>query len=355
MTLTLSTRSGASIVPILGKTVYLAWQRAESVGQIVSGGACDFSPEGATVRARAELIERVALVDAAVSLPIHKPLSVTQSARSVGLDLLLRDARAVGQHHWIEGKAARSGESVAIPAQAVLLGWDPPQPEIRLCSQTTIGTAAGIERASASAAALAEVLERDLLQRLWDTESVCLVRGRHLLPLSAPGAVLQALDAQGIEVEVFVADQLPFELALVALHRGGGAAITFGAAARERTEVAIRHALLEAIAVRAALASTHTPSALERLPWDDARRAARLGSEHLARLDRLCKGEAQISRRHLSVECWVRIAEDTFAHEPILIELPSSSSLVVIKAICPGASVLRCRDTRLAPLPCPVA
>jgi ribosomal protein S12 methylthiotransferase accessory factor YcaO len=334
-------------IPLLGDTAYLALVKDTENG--IAGGACDVDPGRAMVRAEGEFAEHVSQVSA------PGQVRLTGAGQPLDPRRFCPDAAAADAVRcWVHGRGMVSGNDYALPAQAVFLGWDPPAGEPKLWFQTSVGTAAHGDPATAEASALAEVIERDTLVRGWQTGNVSFHDLTHLAAEAMPAEFVDRINAYGVTLTVVRVGGATPDIVLAMLSRADGANLTCGAALRASTIDAVRHATLEALAVRVALSSPRPPHRLEAHHRARGVLAARNGQAHL----RFVAGHAaEPAGPRASPGDFTQLlvmAEKRFGHEPIVVELPDVADHVVRRVVCPGSVVFESVNPTDAFL-CPIA
>jgi ribosomal protein S12 methylthiotransferase accessory factor YcaO len=329
-----------SVSSILGGSLFLAWGSLTRRGKCADGGACDIDPERARLRAFGEAAERVCLLAPDVTAEEF----ASGHSKDLKVPLSAFVPTSIVTHHWVRGRSA-AGERL-IPADIALLGWDPPAPYKRLCVQTSVGTAAASDRLKAERSAQAEVIERHYIRRTWRRASR-LAAASDQLAATLPGEVEAQLAVHRLITEAWIVADSPLPVALVALHRKGGRAITFGAAAREDARIALVHAFTEAVAIRAALAGKSTGGPLEETRWRAARASTTKGHLYLALLRSIEDRRPAPERGDID-----SAVTEAFGVEPVFIDLGNQDGLTVVRAVCPGSSITSLRgksDDELLP------
>ncbi|MGW0450320.1 YcaO-like family protein, partial [Streptosporangium sandarakinum] len=287
---------------------------------------------------------------------------------------------------WVVGHGMRDGTEVAVPAQAVFLGWDPPPPEIRWCVQTSAGTAAGADPERARTAALLEVIERHVLERGWRAGDIRFEELDHLHDAVLPPGLTGALRDGGVALRTLRVAGLSPDVVTAFLHRSDGTALTCGAAARGDTAAAVRHAVYEAVGNRLALSAPRgstrpgghdrdgdpaRPGALDggsaypgardggsaRLGDRDRDRglaAAAAGPRHLDFVRRRTVGAGEPRTVPVTPAGLLETAEALFGRQPAEVRLPSVGPYAVHRVVCHGSEVFQ-PLTPPAGLACPLA
>ncbi|MFF0308580.1 YcaO-like family protein [Streptosporangium sp. NPDC004379] len=364
--------------PLVGGILHVAWT-ADDAG--VSGGACDADPGRAARRAAGEYAQHVSHLSASGALPVlagpgDRPVIAPAAHAAAGSP----------PTSWVAGHGMRDGTEVAVPAQAVFLGWDPPPPETRWCVQTSAGTAAGPDRERARTAALLEVIERHVLERGWRTGDILFEELDHLHDAVLPPGLTGALRAGGVVLRTFRVAGLSPDVVTAFLHRSDGTALTCGAAARGDTADAVRHAVYEAVGNRLALSAPRRPArpgtrdrgevpaqpgtrdgssarpggrdGSPTRPGDRDRErglaAAAAGPRHLDFVRRRTSGAGEPRTVPVTTARLLETAEALFGHQPAEVRLPSVGPYAVHRVVCHGSEVLQ-PLTPPAGLACPIA
>ncbi|MGN9846969.1 YcaO-like family protein [Nonomuraea sp. H19] len=334
--------SAPVLLPLLGGALHLAWVRDEAG---ISGGACDADPDRARVRAMGEHAQHVSHLSARDTLRTRGDPGGLPTVEPAGMP-------RSKPMRWVVGSAARDGTPVAVPAQAVLLGWDPPPPEERWCVQTSVGTAAGADPGQARTAALLEVVERHVLRRGWRTGDIRFERLDHLHEAVLPARLLDALRGHSVTLSTVRVAGISPDVVLALLHRPGGQALTCGAAARYGTAHAVRHAAYEAVAARLALSRTRPSSALQARERARGLAVAAAGRTHLAFVEARTIGEGDLRDGPVAL---LDLADRLFARQPAEVELPDAHGHVVRRVVCHRSEVFEPLMPSDDGLPCPVA
>jgi YcaO cyclodehydratase, ATP-ad Mg2+-binding len=320
------------VAHVVNGLLHVAWS-IDHTG--ISGGACDPTWRGAVDRAMGEYAEHYSQVHAVDMLavlpsPGDRPLIDSQSLGST-------TAGALGS--WLVGQTLRSMAEVAVPAQAVFLGWDPPPPERRLWAQTSAGTAAARDHAQARVAALAEVIERHILIDGWSTGDIEFEDLSRLHDDTLPTGLSQAFDKYGVTLRTLRVIGLVPDLVVALLYRGDGDALTCGAALRGDTADAIVHAACEAVAVRLALSSSSRHSGLQGRDQVRGLAVATAGREHVRFVSERIRAWGKRHRNQLDLDLLLDTAQAIFSHEPVAVELPAIDRYRVHRIVCPGSAV----------------
>lgn len=330
------------LLPLLGGVLHLAWVRDETG---ISGGACDANPDRARVRAMGEYAQHVSHLSVRDILPTREDPGGLITVEPAGTP-------SSAPMSWTVGSGARDGKPVAVPAQTVLLGWDPPPPEKRWCVQTSIGTAAGEDREQAGTAALLEVIERHVLTRGWRTGDIRFERLDHLHETVLPAGLLDVLRDHSVTLSTVRVAGIGLDVVLALLHRPGGEALTCGAAAKLDTAHAVRHATYEAVATRLALSRTRPSSALQGRERARGLAVAAAGRTHLAFVEARTIGAGELRDGPVAP---LEVADRLFARQPAEVELPDAHGHVVRRVVCHRSEVFDPLTPSAEGLPCPVA
>ncbi|MER7848900.1 YcaO-like family protein [Kitasatospora sp. NPDC096077] len=251
-------------------------------------------------------------------------------------------SESLGAEHWMAGRGIVSGAEYLVPAQAVLLGWDPPA-EKRWWVQTSVGTAAHPDPDAASRAALAEVLERDALVRGWRTGEIEFHDLGWLLAEALPASLYNKIVTDNVTISVVRAGSTAFHPVLAMMHRRDGGNLTCGAAIRADTRAAVRHAVLEALLVRVSLSAPAQPGRLEAHHHTRGLLAAQNGPQHLRFIAERSNGPDTAVATETTLPALSVHARERFGHEPVVVDLPAAAGHAVRRVICPGSSVLEPR------------
>lgn len=334
-------------IALLGGLAHLGWVRDARSG--INGGACDLDPKRALIRAGGEYAEHHSQIQAS------DLLALVDAERRIDPRHFCHDsADRSPVRCWVRGRGMVTGDAYVVPAQAVFLGWDPPPEEPRLWFQTSVGTAAHHSANIAETSALAEVIERDTLIRGWQTGDISFRELTPMLVEALPAEFLRWLASHHVVVTVVRVDDIVPDLVLAMLSRADGGNLTCGAAIRPDTQEAIRHAVLEALAVRVALSSSHPPARLETHHRDRGLLAARNGPDHVGFVTERTTPGGETRKGPTGLAPLLALAQDRFGHEPIAISLPEIDGHLVQRVVCPGSRVFESiRSTD--PLPCPIA
>jgi ribosomal protein S12 methylthiotransferase accessory factor YcaO len=234
----------SAITRILDGTLVLATATAETSDGPFTAGACGFTEQDASVRARSELVERTTLLSEGPRLVVRDP----DGGRRV--PVIEAPTPATG---WVRAEPLQGDETVWLPADLVLLRWHDSRP--LPVQQTSVGSAAHSDRDKAIAAGARECLERYAIRRVWSGRAE-LIRLTGELDDAVPDELSTALRRQGLSASAWlIASVLPVAVVVVMVGSTQRRA-TFGACCAPTIESGLRHALCEAIGVRAALASS---------------------------------------------------------------------------------------------------
>jgi ribosomal protein S12 methylthiotransferase accessory factor YcaO len=236
--------------PILSGALFLATHHGET--DSVIGGACDFDPERASARARAEAVERATLIERGPELLLRR-----EELLDRGMRMVTPDPSLTTEQWWLPGQrlgAEKPDAPAAVPALTSLLRWT--DGRALRWKQSSVGTAAHPDPDTATESAVLETVERHAVRRVWQgTATVVRLDAEPALP----PPVRTQLHSAGLGVHAWrIHEDLPASVVLCAVARRDKEQITFGACARRGDLVgpAIRHAVCEAVSVRAALANT---------------------------------------------------------------------------------------------------
>ncbi|MGX6601634.1 YcaO-like family protein [Micromonosporaceae bacterium Da 78-11] len=167
--------------------------------------------------------------------------------------------------HWIEGRAAGTGEPLHVPAFLVFTGWrQMPHlgPEPHYAFPAIGGTAAGRTLDAAVDSGLAEVIERDTTARWWAQAAPL-----PALPLTDGLRALVADSGRDFETRVIL---LPTEfgipVAAAAVRSSDEGWLTYGSAARADPHEAAAKALAEAYTLQLTCRALDDPRAVPYTP-----------------------------------------------------------------------------------------
>jgi len=329
---------------ILDDTLILAFEELQRDGHHIIGGACDRDKDRAELRAHGEVVERAALLAEFPRQVISREVAEAAGAvfDTVG------EASLKNASRWVIGRGLCSGQTIALPAEIVLVGERATNED--RWQQSSVGTAAHVTSEQAIENGLLEWVERASVRLLWGGGAVVSEATDQLLDeLSDP--IAAALQQHGLFCRAWMlAERDPFRIAIVLVGSRTGQ-VTFGAAARLATGPALEHAFLEAISVRAALASPRLQKTDRRAQL--AIRAAQMQDTFIRFLETQPTTEAPTAsaggqaHRDLSR----RVAE-LFDTEPWVTRLPIDSPLFVERVFVPSNTLLlpaRSREYILSP------
>lgn len=318
------------------------------------GGACSVDEDDALRRATGEAVERTTLL--AVGPTLVVPATGIDGdgggAADAGPARPEIVAGAAAPAEWVPATGVRSAAPVWLPADLVLLRWHGSRPlPVR---QTSVGSAAHPDRDRAVAAGVRECLERWAVRQVW-SGTTALVEVTAELAAALPAGLAAALAAHGLAPRgwlVGAARPVPVVVVMVAGARGGR--VTFGAACRASLADGLRHALCEAVGMRAALAGSRALDgglAAADGQVDLAVRASAFGSAFEAFLGQLATpppgagdpGEDPVSGGDGADA--VAFLRDRFGVEPVVVDLGSREGLHVVKVVVPAAEMFVPRHT----------
>ena len=231
------------VTRILDGTLVLATATGDTPDGPFIAGACGFTEQDATVRARSELVERTTLLAAGPRLVGPAPVDGHR------LPIIEAQPAATG---WVRADPVHGGDPVWLPADLVLLRWHDARP--LPVQQTSVGCAAHPDRDRAISAGLRECVERYAVRRVWsaDTDLVPLTKE---LDEAIPERALVSLRRHGLDASAWlVSAVLPLAVVVVMVGSAQRRA-TFGASCAPNIGDGLRHALCEAVGVRAAFAA----------------------------------------------------------------------------------------------------
>ncbi len=318
--------------PILSGALHLATRERAGREHRAVGGACDAEPARAALRADAEALERLTLLE-------QGPALVRRRADVVGVPggTLVPHPALDDDPWWVVGRSAAG--DVAVPASVALLGWRGDGRPLRW-KQSSVGTAAHPDGECAATTALLECLERHAVRRVWHG-STALAPADALVATAAGPRLDGELRRARLHPRAWlVATDLPVVVALVAVTRSDRQQITFGACARLAGDevAAVRHALHEAISVRAALAgdSAATETAAPR-------RLALRQDEFLRYLEGLV--EHHVTPAPPAPGGLEHAVEERFGVPVVRIPLPTQGASPVVRVVVPHEDFLVPRDS----------
>jgi ribosomal protein S12 methylthiotransferase accessory factor YcaO len=234
---------------VLDGELVLATATADTAEGPFTAGACGFSEQDTVTRATSELAERTALL-------VEGPRRVASTAQARSAGGVMREivAAPTAAKEWVRAEPVCPGESVWLPADSVLLRWQGSR--ALSIQQSSVGSAAHPDRSRAVEAGARECLERYAVRRIW-SGTTTLVPITHELSDAVPASLLRAMERHGLKADAWlVGATLPAAVVIVmvgsAKHR-----VTFGASCGPTLQDGLRHALCEAVSVRAAFAAPH--------------------------------------------------------------------------------------------------
>ncbi|MCG5219530.1 YcaO-like family protein [Streptosporangium soli] len=335
-----------TVRPLINGSVHVAWVTGDDG---TSGGACDADAGRAALRATGEYVERMSHVSAAGVLPV---------LADPGDRPRIEPAAWLGAGSpptsWVLGHGLRDGAEIAVPAQAVFLGWDPPQGEVRWCVQTSAGSAAGLGHRQAQETALREVIERHVLVSGWRTGDILFEDLDHLHTATLPPAFLDSLRERHVALRTLRVAGVRPDVVVAFLHRLDGTVLTCGAAARGDTAEAVRHAVFEATAARLALGSARPQGSAPSLDHAKGLAAVAASEAHLRFVAARTVGSGTARSTSADLMTLVDAAEELFGRQPVDVALPTIGEYVVHRVVCHGYEVVE-PLTPPAGLPCPLA
>lgn len=316
---------------ILGGTLHLATSVARTGPTESTGGACDTDPVHAGVRARAEALERLALAS-------RGPRLARTRAELGDMTLLAPRSELYAEERWVSGRSTTDGTPIAIPALTSLLGWT--DGRVLPWKQTSTGTAAHPSAPVALHTALLECVERYELRKVWSGTARAVAIDQ-LLDEAFPRSLSSAMVDANLHARAWqIYSELPAFVVLVAITRTDREQITFGACARPYTERmnAMRHALYEAVSVRAALASRSWTPELDKLRAMSHMQGA--FERHLNDLTAMAPREPPGTKIKLA-----SAIEHRFGVPPVGFHLPDVQGYTVARVCVPHEDFLIPRDS----------
>jgi ribosomal protein S12 methylthiotransferase accessory factor YcaO len=320
--------------PILNEQLFLATAYVESASGRIAGGACDQSSERASARAHSEAIERASLIDNGPQLVLTRQEALDRGLCPVVPHDILEDAT-----DWVPARRATDAAGVAVPADVVLLGRF--SNRLLPWKQSSVGTAAHPDRATAGVSGILECLERNAIRQVWAGTASLAPATDELRDLMPPG-LAAAFEAQKLAAHAWHVSSLsPIRVSLVLVGRQDRAQATLGAGVGFDADAVLMHALQEAVSVRAALANRANANDPE---FQRGVRAARHQAAFLSYLGDL---EAPPPPVEGSVDpsTLPAFVEERFGVAPVLVDVPSLDALAVVKAVIPSADFLIPRHT----------
>jgi ribosomal protein S12 methylthiotransferase accessory factor YcaO len=325
-----------TVVRILDGELVLAAATADGPEGPVTAGACALTEQDALTRAASEATERTRLLDEGP----HRVVSTAQARAARGAMHEVVAAPIVPQE-WVRTEPIRPGDPVWVPADLVLLRWHGSR-ELPV-QQTSVGSAAHPDRAQAVDSGARECVERYAVRRIWSATTGLIPVTEHL-DAAVPASLLAALRRHGLTAHAWLVDAtLPAVVAVVMVASAQGR-VTFGASCARTLPDGLRHALCEAVSVRAAFAG---PDGIKRnrvLPdeWVDyALRAASFQDAFLAFLRRLecaappaaglAAGGAALPETDI-----LAYLEDELQVTPTVFDLGRRAELHVVKVVVPA-------------------
>jgi ribosomal protein S12 methylthiotransferase accessory factor YcaO len=259
-----------TVTRVLDGELVLATATADTAEGPFTAGACGFTELDATTRAAGELVERITLLAEGPRRAVP-----TARARAAGGRMCEIVPAPAAADAWVRAEPVAAGDPVWLPADLVLLRWRGAR-ELAV-QQTSVGGAAHPDRTAAIEAGARECLERYAVRRVWSA-TTALVPLTSELADAVPSGLRGALRRHGLRAYAWlVTATLPAAVVLVLVGSERRRA-TFGASCRATAGEALRHALCEAVGVRAAFAA---PRALRddfATPDDEVDHALRASS-----------------------------------------------------------------------------
>jgi len=319
-----------TLARVLDGELILSTATVDTPEGLFHGGACSFTEEDASVRASSEAAERHTLL---VEGPRHVVPTARVSAAGKALEQIIEATTPAEE--WVPARRMRSGDPVWLPADLVLLRWRGSR-ELPV-QQTSVGSAAHPDRARAVESGARECLERYAVRRVWSGTTRLADVTDHLRS-AVPASLSRALDRHGLRAHAWlVGATLPAAVVVVMVSSSRNRA-TFGSSCAPTLEDGLRHALCEAISVRAAFADANGlkdnfTMADERV--DYALRASSFQDAFLAFLRRLeCTTDPGEGRgREIDIVAYL---ENEFHAAPVVFDLGRSGELHVVKVVVPS-------------------
>jgi ribosomal protein S12 methylthiotransferase accessory factor YcaO len=323
--------------PILHEQLYLATAYLDVPAGRIAGGACDDTPELASIRAHSEAVERASLIVNGPDLVITR-----EQAMERGLSLVVPHEIVRDTADWVAARSATAGDGIAIPADVALLARVSAKLRLLPWRQSSVGTAAHPDRTAAERSGILECLERHAIRQVWAGTATLEAATERLRALMPPG-LTAAFDRQQLVAYAWHVNGLsPVRVTLVLVGRKDRAQATFGAGAGFDDERVLMHALYEAVMVRAALGSRANQNERE---FQRGARSARHQEAFLTYLRTLeapaaAAGNGTNHNGTVAEQDLPAFVEQRFGVAPLLVDVPSFDSNAVVKAIIPTAEFL---------------
>jgi len=328
-----------TVWPILDGKLFLALAYAETAARRHAGGACDDTPELASVRAQGEAIERASLIENGPSMVVTRQEALERGLSLVVPHDILRDAE-----DWVVARRATTGEGVGVPADVVMLGRVSSQLRLLPWRQSSVGTAAHPDRDAAALSGILECVERYALRRVWAGTATLEPATEQLCGAMPPGLVEAFGKLRLVAHAWHVREMSQVRVSLVLLARTDRSQATFGAGAAfagvDDGRV-LMHALHEAVMVRASLSSRTNQNEREVQRGIRSSRHQEAFLTYLRNLEApapVVDGTADVSAP--SVPDLAAMVEERFGVAPLLVDVPSLDTLAVVKAVVPTAEFL---------------
>lgn len=323
--------TGTAVRRVLDDELVLASATGDTPEGPLTAGACSFTESDARNRARSELAERTALLVDGPSRIVS-----TETAQAAGGTMLEVIPGCPTPTEWVVAETL-SGETVWLPADLVLVRWYGSR-ELPV-RQTSVGSAAHPDWAEAVASGLRECLERYAVRRVW-SGTTGLVEITDQFLAAVPAGIVKALRRRGLSADAWlVAATLPAAVVIVMVGSRSHRA-TFGASCTRSVADGLRHALCEAISVRAAFAAAKELKRNFAMPAEQVDRAIRTSSFQSAFLAYLRRLECPADT--LAVQADVRF-EDVAAGlgpgpgvTPAVVDLGCRDQRQVVKVVVPA-------------------
>ncbi len=319
-----------SVTWILDGELVLATATADTAEGPFTAGACGFSEQDAVTRAASELVERTTLL-------AEGPRRVVSTADvlAAGGSMHQVVAAPTAAVEWVRAEPVSPGEPLWLPADLVLLRW---QGSRELAAQqSSVGSAAHPERSRAVQAGARECLERYAVRRIWSgTTGLIPLTGE--LEAAIPGGLLESLRRNGLIADAWLVDATLPAAVLIVMVSGTNHRATFGSSCSPTLRDGLRHALCEAISVRAAFASSRSLRRNFAMPdhgVDHALRASSFQDAFLAFLRRL-ESTGEFDGGQVPQTDVLAYLERELHVRPVAVDFGRTDQLHVVKVVVPA-------------------
>jgi len=319
-----------SVVRILDGELILTTATVDTPNGPFTAGACSFTQEDALTRACSEVAERTRLL-------VEGPSRVVSTTRALAVGGTMREVitTTTAPDEWVQVESLHSGAPIWLPADLVLVRWQGSR-ELPV-QQSSVGTAAHPDRAVAVESGARECLERYAVRCIWSGTTGLAPATEHLRA-ALPKGLVQALERRGLSAHAWLVGATLPAAVVVVMVASAQQRVTFGSSCAATLPDALRHALCEAVSVRAALAS---PKGLKRnfaMPderIDHVLRAASFQGAFLAFLRRLEYTPYPIESRVHEIDILAYLEHELHV-APVVFDLGQSDQLHVLKVILPS-------------------